>query len=231
MIISHKHKFIFIKTRKTAGTSLEVFLSGICDKNDIVTPIYPEYPGHVARNYNGCFNLFSELCLKPRPPHTRNIIKRFFKKRKYYNHIQANQVRNRVGKEIWDEYFTFCVERDPWSRSVSHYNMLQNFFPGKYIDFNDYLNRSGVYNHPLYTDEKGKIIVDKVINFDNLKAELLRITKKLGIPNKGLLEAKAKQNFKKFIKSSKDLSSQQVEFIKHKYKIDIDLMNFEYSQL
>ena len=58
--------------------------------------------------------------------------------------MQANQVRNRVGKEIWDEYFTFCVERDPWSRSVSHYNMLQNIFPGKFIDFNDYLNRSNV---------------------------------------------------------------------------------------
>ena len=227
MIISHKHKFIFIKTRKTAGTSLEVFLSGICDKNDIVTPIFPEYPGHVARNYNGSFNLFSELCLNPRPPHTRNIIKRFFKKRKYYNHMQANQVRNRVGKKIWDEYFTFCVERDPWSRSVSHYNMLQNIFPGKFIDFNDYLNRSECYNHPCYTDDKGKIMVDKVINFSNLKEELIIITKKLGISNKGLLEAKAKTNYKKFIKSS-ELSLQQVEFIKRKYRTDIELMNFEY---
>ncbi len=39
MIISHKHKFIFIKTRKTAGTSIEIFLSQFCGKNDILTPI------------------------------------------------------------------------------------------------------------------------------------------------------------------------------------------------
>ena len=39
MIISHKYKFIFIKLRKTAGTSLEIALSQYCNKDDIITPI------------------------------------------------------------------------------------------------------------------------------------------------------------------------------------------------
>ena len=81
--------------------------------------------------------------------------------------------------------------RDPWSRSVSHYNILAPFSPGKFIDFNDYLNRSEYYNHPCYTDDKGKIMVDKVINFSNLR-ELITITKKLGISNKGLFRGKSK---------------------------------------
>ena len=42
MIISHKYRFIFIKLRKTAGTSLEIALSGICGKDDIITPISAE---------------------------------------------------------------------------------------------------------------------------------------------------------------------------------------------
>ena len=42
MILSHKHKFIFIKTRKTAGTSIEIALSRFCGKDDIITPISPE---------------------------------------------------------------------------------------------------------------------------------------------------------------------------------------------
>ena len=41
MIISHEHKFIFLKTRKTAGTSIELALSQLCGPNDIITPISP----------------------------------------------------------------------------------------------------------------------------------------------------------------------------------------------
>ena len=42
MIISHKHKFIFIKTRKVGGTSVEIAMSKYLGSGDIVTPITPE---------------------------------------------------------------------------------------------------------------------------------------------------------------------------------------------
>ena len=52
MIISHKHKFIFIKTRKTAGTSIELFLSRFCGPEDIITPFQsPENERNYSKNY------------------------------------------------------------------------------------------------------------------------------------------------------------------------------------
>ena len=39
MILSHSHRFIFIKSAKTAGTSLESALSNDCDGKDLVAPI------------------------------------------------------------------------------------------------------------------------------------------------------------------------------------------------
>jgi hypothetical protein len=41
MVISHKFRFIFVKTQKTAGTSIETYLSQVCDSFDILTPLYP----------------------------------------------------------------------------------------------------------------------------------------------------------------------------------------------
>jgi hypothetical protein len=39
MIVSHERKFIFLKTRKTAGTSLEIALSKYCGPRDVLAPI------------------------------------------------------------------------------------------------------------------------------------------------------------------------------------------------
>ena len=41
MIVSFQHEFIFVKTRKTAGTSIEMALTPFCGPDDIVTPIDP----------------------------------------------------------------------------------------------------------------------------------------------------------------------------------------------
>lgn len=76
MIVSHKHKFIFIKTAKSAGTSIEIALSKFCGSEDIITPILPAederkrkqlgYKGQ--QNFKVPFSLYStSICARNRP--------------------------------------------------------------------------------------------------------------------------------------------------------------------
>ena len=44
MLISHRHKFIFLKTQKTAGTSLEIALSAFLSKQDVIAPLSRKWP-------------------------------------------------------------------------------------------------------------------------------------------------------------------------------------------
>jgi len=66
MILSHKYKFIFIKTVKTAGTNIEVLLSQQCGSSDVVTPIAPPGDGHRPGNYSGFVNPIPELVTNPK---------------------------------------------------------------------------------------------------------------------------------------------------------------------
>ncbi|MGH6987535.1 MAG: hypothetical protein ACRED9_11945 [Caulobacteraceae bacterium] len=148
VIISHERHFIFIKTYKTAGASIEAYLSAHCGPGDVLTPAEPPVAGHVARNQG-----------------------------EFYNHIPAHKVRAAVGEEIGREYTTLCVERNPRDKFISYYFKLRN--PprrGRHttLIMDDYLE-AGPFplNAPLYTDAAGeKIIVDRVMQYKNLAAEM-----------------------------------------------------------
>lgn len=47
--ISHEHRFMLIKTRKTAGTSVEIALSRSCGPDDIIRPIVGRMNAFVGR--------------------------------------------------------------------------------------------------------------------------------------------------------------------------------------
>ena len=52
MIISHKWKFIFIKTQKCAGSSVERALAPVCGPRDILTKVSsPEMDGVRAETH------------------------------------------------------------------------------------------------------------------------------------------------------------------------------------
>src|SRR6476619_4327620 len=95
MIISHKHKFIFIKTVKTAGTSLEVFLARHCGPDDVLTLFDPPIEGDQPRHYEGSCNPISEILRVPFGPRSawRCLLSR---RQRFYNHMPGWLVRPRV---------------------------------------------------------------------------------------------------------------------------------------
>ncbi|HEV7526236.1 MAG TPA: sulfotransferase family 2 domain-containing protein [Acidimicrobiia bacterium] len=115
MIVSHRHRFIFVKTRKTAGTSIEVLLDPIAGDDAIVTPVDPPVAGHGARNYK----------VPSRP--LRAILWRARRRARgtthpaYFNHISLQGIERQLGRRPVDSYFTFCFERNPWDKAVSGY--------------------------------------------------------------------------------------------------------------
>ncbi len=186
MIISHKHKFIFIKTVKTAGTSLEVFLSQHCGPDDVLTPFDPPIEGHQPRNDEGFANPVSEFL---RIPFASRSARRCLRARRdrFYNHMPAWLVRLRVPPAVWNGYFKFCVERNPWDKVLSHYHMHAYRLGGAKFPI----------NYPRYTNPSGsRIIVDRVVRYENLTNELGDIFARLNVPFEGDLGVRKKGHFR-----------------------------------
>jgi hypothetical protein len=197
MIISHKYKFIFIKTRKTAGTSIEVYLSQYCGIEDVLTPIFPYVEPHAPRNYRGIWNPIREI----KSNHGKNslwTLKQLIKRRKYYNHIPARILKSRIPKYIWNNYYKFTFERNPWDKALSNYFGYINR-TGYNISFDNFLNKGKLscYNFPLYFDDQNNhLMVDEILYYEDIENELSRVFNFLGIPFNGSLNVYAKSEYR-----------------------------------
>src|SRR3954463_2981859 len=180
MIISHEHKFIIIKTAKTAGTSIEVFLSQHCGPNDVLTPITPPEQGHEPRNYGGMVNAFQQVRL--RDGLTAALRHPLAKRKKFYRHMPAWVVQTRVPRSVWEGYYKFCVERNPWEKVLSHYHMM-NFRQGGSLSLDEYFAKEKFpVNYRRYTDPSGsRVIVDRVVRYENLMQQLGEVFTKVKI--------------------------------------------------
>ena len=203
MIISHKYRFIFIKTRKTAGRSIETYLSSLCDCRDVFTPVFPPEPGHRPRNYKRRWDIRSELGAAGCAGKVQAVLD-WLGKRPFRNHSTAAEIKARVNPEIWREYTTFCVDRNPWEKTVSHYNTCRHYRnpPG---DFEDYLSRAEYcFHYPSYCDRSGNVLVDRVLHYENLEDELADLFAALGVPfrrgvitNAGRIVRQSKPDYRK----------------------------------
>lgn len=184
MIISHKHKFIFLKTMKTAGTSIEAALSDICGPDDIITPYSPENEsfrtGRAPQNYR------LDHPLVPKRPLWRRLLRRperyYHTSVGYYEHMPAWRVKAYVGDDIWNGYFKFAFERNPWDRQVSYYfykTRKRNPRPS-FEAFMRNRRKAFVDNFDIYSID-GDIAVDFLGRYESLDADFQEALNHIGV--------------------------------------------------
>ena len=182
MIVSHKHKYIYLKTPKTAGTSIEIALRPFCGNRDIVTPLtYPNQRWDDA-DYDSC----GWNCASVR------------------EHSKKPEVVKVIGQETWNKYFTFAGVRNPWDAEASLYWWTVNAV----IPSNNYkvvprgieeflqwhVNRGyggSLFNKGFIFDGGG-FAVDDFIRYERLDEDCRRIFAKIGLPFTGLSRTKSK---------------------------------------
>ena len=92
MLLSHKHKFIFFQTQKTASASIELALTKYCGEQSIITP--------VVKNLE---NLKRQLGYRNRQNFVIDAEKEIY----FTAHSPAYFVKQRVTETIWNSYYKF----------------------------------------------------------------------------------------------------------------------------
>ncbi len=186
MIVSHTYRFIFIKTHKTAGSSMEMALGPLCGEGGIVTPMESNAGTGIPRNFHPD-TFFGRAYASSR------MLRKFIARDSglvnpwFFEHMPASRVRELVGDEVWNSYHKFCFERNPWDKVVSYYNWKKFGQGRKLPDFKTWVMQK---THRLPMDAKlyfdgESCMMDEVLEYDGFLGRFKDLCEKLEIPYDG----------------------------------------------
>ena len=180
MIISHKYRFIWFKTEKTASSSLRRLLLDVCkhepaiDNTDLVS------------RWRGTSVELGDFSVTPRKRGwTRRHLPQIFG---LHTHAKAAQVRAIVGNSIFDDYFKFSSERNPWDRQLSLYSQrsqkkgrvnLEQFDRDLSSPFWRAIHYTRLNNWDIYSIDD-RPCVDFMIRFERLNEDVSYVLDRIG---------------------------------------------------
>ena len=193
---------------KTASTSLQIALGSLCGDDDVITS-----------DGTNVLEQGKKYGFTPRND------------QEFRKHDSARIIKRRVPTEVWNDYFKFAFERNPYDKMVSKYWLILD--SGDYHgDFKQFCkdcekgNQTFPIGYKMYTVDD-KIAVDYIGKYESLKNDFNFICKKLGIPYEGdLPKFRADKRIdKKHFSSYYD--SETKEIVKNHYHREIKM--FDYS--
>jgi len=206
MIISHKYKFIFIKTRKVGGTSIELFLRQHLGDTDIASRLVYENCPSINCSDNNTLN-----------------------------HAGWSYIADRWPDE-WQNYYKFTIDRNPWDKVVSAFFYWQGRhqegpWPPTAYGFRQWAkmpNRSFPNDWEKYTKDN-RLVVDNLIPYENLHTEFSKVCNTLGIPyNNELAYIKAKTGFKNFDGYRHLYNDETAQRVGAQHQLLIDHFNYKF---
>ena len=227
MIISHTHEFIFIKSHKTGGTSVEAALSQHCSGNDVVTPLI-DYKFN--RDENGQW------------------IHKSMNPGSYQQHDDALTIRNSLPEEIWNQYTKISIARNPWDRAVSFFFWEQRRNPALHprkrfyhylgvpfdeLDklrqlFKEYIRGDWSTNDRFYFMDD-QLCVDYIIRYEHLNDDFARLCEQLDLAPTPLPHLKSGIR-KKSRHYSEFYDEETREIVARRHRNDIKTFGYQFEQ-
>ncbi len=228
MIVSHAHKFIFLKTKKTAGTSIELALSELCGSEDVISPLTAideakRVGKRGAQNWkrHGWWD-------SPRPLFKRRWFKFTAADYGFYNHMPAAEARALVDDKVWRSYFKFAFERNPWDRQVSfyHHRYRGEKEPPPFSRFMHQDRAARLNNYDIYAID-GAVAVDFVGRYERLEEDLRLALDRVGIAAPELPRAKGAFRQTK-VPYREYYDDETREMVRDWYAREIELLDYEF---
>jgi hypothetical protein len=217
MLVSHRHHFIYTKTIKTAGTSVEGYFERFC-----LPPDEEFRLTHKSEPYESEYGIVG---FRGKMDHGE--------KPKWWAHMPASQIHSRLGDEIWNKYLKFCVVRNPYEKVISYFffEMKREGAPDDDLfalppdqlreGFDAWLPNAKLIDDRERFMMDGEICMNDFIRYENLQSDLERMCRQLGVeyhpnlipefkrgfrPPKATAEALYTEQAKRIVKNSMRLS-------------------------
>jgi sulfotransferase famil protein len=252
MLMSRKHRFLFVHIYKNAGISITTALLPFAATerqlrlDRILNQVGLSYlnPRVIRRSSsvrdwisNGMNNVFERMTFMrehPQPVHDP--------------HLGASEIIAKIGRDTFDAYYSFGIVRNPWDWQVSLYRFaletvldlppLLAYARGlgperhtylKLTSFDDYIRWR--CTEDVHTQESflfssdGEQLVDYIGKYENLEADFRTICDRIGINATlpKLNESSTRRRYQEYY------TPETVELVRKAFASDIELFGYEFE--
>lgn len=171
VLVCHEHRFIYMKTKKTASTSIESYFARYCSEN-------PEQ---------------AVLEFGPEDINPKGIVgargSRHAKNARWHGHMSAIDAARQLGPRKWFSYFRFTSIRNPFSKCLSMFffrnrgdeRLPDMAFEEVRKEFHAWMAADNLVRDRYVYRIGGIVMAQDYIRYERLTEDMVRICDRMGL--------------------------------------------------